>query len=122
MGISPSTSTPFDASFQVKSSMGDITKIAEHYTKEEGVWGDWPYPTVTIISKVTGELRDKILALTGGEGDVYLEESEISVGYSEYTQDTEYTIRVVVNASEVWKHDCEVSKESAMASFLRWVQ
>lgn len=104
--------------------MNDITKIMESHVKGEGDFEVWPYPTVIITSRITGKLREKILTLTGtiAEKEVLLEETTISVGYSEYTADYEYEIRVLVDGNEVWSHDMAYSPETAMAAFLRWVK
>jgi hypothetical protein len=102
----------------------DITKIKEVTTKDDGDWEEWPYPTVEITSKITGELREKILNLTAHQfdGDITLVEEKVSSGYSEYTQEDEHSIRVLIGDRQVWTEAYESSQESAMAKFLRWVQ
>lgn len=105
--------------------MSDITKISELRTKDNGEWDDWPYPTVTITSAITGELRKRILAkleITDLPGvDVTIEESEVSVGYSEFTQETDYGIRVMVDGVEKWKREgFDFSTDSTMAAFMKW--
>jgi hypothetical protein len=68
--------------------VSDITKVSELRSKDEGNWDDWPYPTITITSRITGDLRSRILArLRLPDGEVILEESEVSGGYSEFTQE-----------------------------------
>ena len=100
----------------------DITKIREERSKEDGDWDEWPYPTVDITSRITGELKDKILKLTGdSEGEVTLVETEVSGGYSEYTQEDEHSIRVLIGKRQVWCAPYEMSGDRAMARFLAWV-
>lgn len=100
----------------------DIIKIREERHKEDGGdWDDWPYPTITITSRVTGDLRTAILAkLDKVSGDVLIEESEVSGGWSEFTQETDYSVRVMVDGQERWRNDSEWSAENAMAAFLKW--
>lgn len=103
--------------------MSDIKKIREERTKDEdGDWDEWPYPTITITSSISGDLRAAILRkLNMAEGNVIIEESEVSGGYSEYTQETDYGIRVMVDGQERWKSSgIEWSAENAMAAFLKW--
>lgn len=103
--------------------MSDIRKVRETYSKENpGDWEDWPYPTVTIESEVSGELRAGILAKLGrSKGDVCLVESEVSGGWSEWTQETDYEISVEIDGEKVWGDEYSPSKESALAAFLEWV-
>jgi hypothetical protein len=81
----------------------------------------WPYPTITIESEISGELRDRIIARTGLTGRVTLLESEISGGYSEYTQETDYEIEVLIDGHHVWNDDYQWSTESAFGAFMTWV-
>lgn len=103
--------------------MSDITKISEQRTKDGGDWDEWPYPTINITSRVTGDLRAKILArLDRTNGDVELQELEVSGGYSEYTQENDYEIRVLVDGRERWGSKYGTSAEDSMAMFLKWVE
>jgi hypothetical protein len=100
--------------------MNDIRKVMESRSKEDGDWDDWPYPTVTIESVVSGELRARILTVLGYADDgreVRLIESQVSGGYSEYTQEDECSIEVRIGAEVAWKN-MFYSEESAMAAFL----
>lgn len=101
--------------------MSDITKIREERSKDDGDWEEWPYPTVTITSRVTGSLRTAILAKLGvADGDVTIEESEVSGGWSEVTQETDYQIQVLLDGVKKWERDVQWSAESAMAAFMDW--
>lgn len=53
---------------------------------------DWPYPNHYIKSLITGELADRIRARLGqpDETPVFITETHISGGYSEYTQENDY--------------------------------
>lgn len=48
--------------------------------------GEWPYPNKYRTYRITGELADRVLAKAGTDGEVTILETEISGGYSEYTQ------------------------------------
>ena len=102
--------------------MSDIRKVRETLTKDEGDWEEWPYPTVTIESVVSGELRSRIFAVLGRADDgaeVRLVETKVSAGYSEYTQEDECEIEVKIGTETAWKDDYNYSSESAIASFMR---
>jgi hypothetical protein len=104
--------------------MSDITKIKEQRSKDDGDWDEWPYPTVTITSLVTGDLRTAILAKLNMPPDalgvITIEESQVSGGYSEYTQEDDCAIRVMIDGRERWKHESAFSMKSAMAAFIKW--
>lgn len=104
--------------------MSDITKISELRTKDGGDWDKWPYPTVTITSAITGELRKRILAkleIADNPGtEVTIEESEVSGGYSEYTQENDCSIRVMVDGTEHWQRGDMYGTDGAMAAFMKW--
>ena len=105
--------------------MGDIRKVSETRSKDDGDWDEWPYPTVTIESEVTGELRSKVIAAAGGEpvpGRVIITETEVSGGYSEFTQETEYGIEVRIDGASVWKDEYNMDSETAMSAFMRWAK
>ncbi len=99
----------------------NLRKIRETHSKDDGgAWDEWPYPTITIESEVSGALRTAVLSAFGRAGEkVILIESEVSAGWSEFTQETEYGIAVQVDGETVWQQDYATSAESAMASFLR---
>ena len=100
----------------------DIQKIRETRTKEDGDWGEWPYPTLEIESVVSGELRARILTKLGKEtdgGEVRLIETNVSAGYSEYTQEDECSAEVRIGSETVWKAEYEHSIGAAMTSFLK---
>lgn len=100
--------------------MNDIARTS--YYVGPGDPDEWPYPTITIESEVTGELRDKILAKTGRDGTVTLLETEVSGGWSEYTPETDYNIEVLVDGSSVWQDTYNGSPGTAMGAFLKWVE
>ena len=105
--------------------MSDITKIKVTRFKEDGEWDEWPYPTIEITSRITGELRDKILKRIGREPsdttEITIVESNISSGWSEFTQDNDYGIELFVGAEWIRICDYETSVESAMSQFFTWV-
>lgn len=102
--------------------MSDIEKIRETREKEGyGDWDEWPYPTVTVESRVTGDLRARILQVlehADDQAEVRLIETYVSGGYSEYTQEDECEIEVKIGDSSAWKDEYNYSTESAMAKFL----
>jgi hypothetical protein len=100
--------------------VSDISKVREIWAKD-GDWEEWPYPTVTIESVISGELRSRVLRVleledTGQE--VVLVENKVSGGYSEYTQENDFGIEVKVAGVRQWHEDWASSQESAMAGFL----
>jgi len=102
--------------------VSDIQKVREIREKDSGDWEDWPYPTETIESRVTGELRESILRHLNRADDgaeVLLIESKVSSGYSEYTQEDECEIEVKIAGKVAWGDDNWGSSEGAMAAFLR---
>lgn len=54
---------------------------------------DWPYPTRYIQSLITGDLADAVRARLGLDSHVpvYIVETVISGGWSEYTQQNDYS-------------------------------
>lgn len=102
--------------------MSDIRKVRETRSKDDGDWEEWPYPDFEVESVVSGELRRRILASLEREEDgceVRLIESEISGGWSEFTQEDDHSIELRIGEAVVWESKDEASQESAMASFLR---
>jgi hypothetical protein len=105
---------------KVRAEFNDITKIKEVQEKD-GDWEEWPYPSRTITSRISGDLKAAILkshSLTDAGNDVTLEEEYESGGYSEYTQEEDFTLRLYVNGSEIWSHEYASSSDSAMRAFL----
>lgn len=103
--------------------MSDIRKVSETRVKEDdGEWDDWPYPTVTIESVVSGNLRSRILNELERHDDgceIRLIENQVSGGYSEYTQEDDCSIEIRIGQETVWENKFNFSSESAMAAFLR---
>ena len=103
--------------------MGEgIKKVRETRTKDDGDWGEWPFPTVEIESVISGDLRSRILAKLGREDDgceVRLVETAVSAGYSEFTQEDECSIEVKIGSDVAWSDEYAYSTESAMAKFLQ---
>ncbi len=65
---------------------------------------EWPYPDVYRKYLIVGDLADKVLARVGkAEGIVSFTQLEESGGYSEYTQETDYTFTVHVNDEMVYQ-------------------
>lgn len=54
---------------------------------------DWPYPTTHVKYIITGELADRVRAKLGMDPEVpvLMTEDQESGGYSEYTQETDYS-------------------------------
>jgi hypothetical protein len=54
---------------------------------------DWPYPTTHVKYLISGELADRVRAKLGqpAETPVVMTEDQESGGYSEYTQETDYS-------------------------------
>lgn len=96
----------------------DITTVNE-YT--DGYSEEWPYPDEVKISVVTGELADRIRARTGETGEVTIEERVISGGYSESTQENEYTFELRISGSKVWETDDCYSEENGLVKMLAWL-
>ena len=99
----------------------DITRLRETRTKDDGDWDEWPYPTVEIESVISGELRARILAKLGHTDDgceVRLIETNVSGGWSEFTQEDECSIEVKIGSGVAWR-DETFSTESAMERFLK---
>lgn len=105
--------------------MSDITRIMVTQSKDDGDWDEWPYPTIETTSRVTGELKAKILKLTGRKDDdtseVTIVEIHVSSGWSEFTQDDDYALEVFVGGERVKEWSYETSEASAMGSFLSWI-
>lgn len=112
--------------------MSDITKIREWIDTDEQEpehgW-EWPHPPICVESRVTGDLRDRILRKIGRDTDDAVEvriiELEIEGGYSEYTVEHDFDI-------EVWLHEGRQSQkvwdstawsyDRAMADFIKWTE
>ena len=106
-------------------TMSDITRIKVTQFKEDGDWDEWPYPTIETTSRITGKLKNKILKRIGREPsdttEIIIVESNISSGWSEFTQDNDYAIEVFVGTECIRICDYETSVESAMGQFFAWV-
>lgn len=105
--------------------MSDINAIRKwtetegHELNEYGEY-DWPYPTEVVESRVTGDLRDKVLLRTDRfDGDVLITERVISGGWSEYTQENDYEFDVTIDGVTVWTSRRWSSEN--IAAFLAWV-
>jgi hypothetical protein len=63
---------------------------------EDGREDEWPYPNHYIKSLITGELADRVRARLDqpAETPVLITETQISGGWSEYTQETDYEHRI----------------------------
>ena len=57
---------------------------------------DWPYPDEHTEYLIGGQLADQIRARTGQTGDVIFEELNVSGGWSEYTQENDYSVTIKV--------------------------
>ena len=100
--------------------MSDIRKVRATQEKD-GDWEEWPYPTETIESVISGDLRARILRIlerTDDGAEVRLIETNVSGGYSEYTQESECDIEVRIGGDVAWKDEYSFSTESAMTKFL----
>ena len=108
-----------------EKAMSDITRIKEIRYKDDGDWDEWPYPTIETTSRITGELRDKILKRTGRKAndtsEITIVESNVSSGWSEFTQDNDYSIDVFIGTEGITITNYDTSEESAMSRFFEWV-
>lgn len=82
---------------------------------------EWPYPTRYVKSLIEGELADRIRERLGLEDDVpvYITETVISGGWSEYTQETDYT-----HVVEAGWHEIELGYSywgNGLGSLLKWL-
>lgn len=108
--------------------MSDIREVSRwsdtegHELDEYGEYA-WPYPTEYILSEVTGQLRQEVIDKIGAEIDslVTIREEVVSGGYSEYTQENDYSFELIVNYDTVWSSE-RYSGESNLAAFLKWLE
>jgi hypothetical protein len=68
-----------------------VSERQDPYEEGKGEW-DWPYPDKYLTYLIGGNLAALILRRFGAAPGtpVLIEEKEVSSGYSEYTQETEY--------------------------------
>lgn len=83
---------------------------------------DWPYPTSYVESAPPESLRQAIYDRTGEQGgEVYLREIEVSSGYSDYTQENEFYVEVLVNDEVAYKTPGAWSGGGAILHLLDWL-
>lgn len=84
---------------------------------------DWPYPDAYVLSDVPDSLRDAVRKRVGKpEGTVQLYTREISTGYSEYTQETDYEHELRVDGETVFEYaEYGYSYSNGLVALLAWL-
>jgi len=83
---------------------------------------DWPYPTSYTKSIITGELADRIRERLGVDSSapVFITETVESGGYSEYTQENDYSHTV-----QVGEHTLELAgscwTSNGITALINWL-
>lgn len=85
---------------------------------------DWPYPDYHAEYLIGGHLADLIRERTGETGDVIFEELRVSGGWSEWTQEDDYSVTIRVGD---FKREFEGVAElgsyhSALPGIQRWLE
>jgi len=97
----------------INRQLGDMRRVSRE---------EWPYPTITTRSIVTGDLREKILRLYNLEvGVVHIVETSTSEGYSDATQEERVDIEIRINGNSVKEFLDNYSSQSAISRFLHWI-
>lgn len=78
--------------------------------------GEWPYPTEYKRYRIEGDLADMVRKRTGLTGEVTIYEENISGGYSEWTQESDYPFQVEVDGKTVYQYEGSYS----LMSELKW--
>lgn len=83
----------------------------------------WPYPNYYTESLITGELADKIRARLEAhpEAPVIFKETCESGGYSEYTQENDYTFELRVNGYEINIPGGGYCYDNGINSLIKWL-
>lgn len=86
----------------------------------EGDPDTWPYPDEMKESLVTGELANRVRVALGvsADEDVFLTETKVSSGYSEYTQENFTYIKVVAGGQSQTFDD---SYANNFATMMKWL-
>lgn len=85
--------------------------------------GQWPYPDRYTKSSIEGTLAERIRAKLGAdwEAPVFITETEISGGYSEYTQ--ENTFDFVLECAGITKEfDDGNGWDNGLSLLLKWLE
>lgn len=96
-----------------------LTTLRE-WEDEDANDGGWPYPTRYTESEANGELAERIRRALGVADDlpVYVTEEVVSGGWSEYTQEDDYTLAIRVGTA---KHEIEDAWSGGLVALLRWL-
>ena len=68
------------------TSSEDEPNDLDEYSESE-----WPYPTIYTYSVLDGDLAKRVQAITGNPGEVTIKTEVISGGWSEWTQENDYS-------------------------------
>lgn len=99
-----------------------------HVLRDDETVADWPDSTHVRETLIVGDLADRIRAKTGLAGDVVMFEDGTEGGYSEFTSEWNFDVKVKVGESVAWSTDygievADVTKTSygTMADLMRWL-
>lgn len=103
--------------------------ILDTHQDEDTNGGEWPYPTKYTTYLIEGDLADRVRARVGiTHGRVTFHETNESGGYSEWTQENYYNVRIEVDGSEVydsstgwWDVDDVIYDPSRLARLNLWL-
>lgn len=83
---------------------------------------EWPYPDVNVVHALPESLVDAVRTRLGKpSADVELRERQISGGYSEYTQETDYEHELVVDGAVVFEHSGGYCSTNGLVALLGWL-
>jgi hypothetical protein len=84
---------------------------------------EWPYPTTYTKSLITGQLAQdiRVKLMKPDEMPVFIIEEQISGGYSEYTQETDYSHVLEVNGERINLGD-SYDYDNGLNSLLKWLE
>ena len=80
------------------------TELTEIFivTHEEETGEEWPDGHRVIVTRIDGQLADKVRALYRKEGDVEIHQEGQEGGYSEYTVEWDWESELRVGGARVW--------------------
>ncbi len=103
-----------------EADYANSTVVAEWEDPDENN-GEWPYPTRYVKRAISGQLADEIRARIGAARDaqVFITEAEMSGGWSEWTQETDYAMEI--ECGDFRKEFCSSWSENNLVALLRWL-
>nr|WP_296763756.1 hypothetical protein [Rhodococcus sp. (in: high G+C Gram-positive bacteria)] len=102
--------------------------VISEWEDEDENDGEWPYPTEYVKSVISGELADQVRKKIGKDKNdflppVYITEINVSGGYSEYTQENDYSF--IIECGDYHSNELFDSRwysNNQLNALLKWLE